>query len=81
MSLIGADLRRAASREEFAGIVAAAAAKLGPEEWILGGFWDGKGTRLGACRDAAPRLLVEAPAAAAAAALQLQLVHRKTVGR
>ena len=41
MSLSGADLRRAASRDEVVTIVAAAADKLAPDDWILGGFWDG----------------------------------------
>lgn len=42
LSLAGVDLRRAASRDEFAAAVAATAEKLGPEEWVLGGFWDGE---------------------------------------
>ena len=40
LSLAGADLRRASSREAFEAGVAAAAAALGEGEWILGGFWD-----------------------------------------
>ncbi|KAI8464094.1 MAG: amidohydrolase family-domain-containing protein [Monoraphidium minutum] len=40
LSLSSVDLRRAASREAFVSAVAAAAKKLGPEEWVLGGFWD-----------------------------------------
>jgi len=42
LSLSGVDLRRAASKEEFVAAVAAAAEKLGSEEWVLGGFWDGE---------------------------------------
>ncbi|KAG2490195.1 hypothetical protein HYH03_011322 [Edaphochlamys debaryana] len=34
------DLRGASSREEFVRRVAAVAATLGPEEWVLGGAWD-----------------------------------------
>ncbi|GBF91437.1 hypothetical protein Rsub_04177 [Raphidocelis subcapitata] len=40
LSLSAVDLRRAASREEFERAVAAAAERLGPDEWLLGGFWD-----------------------------------------
>ncbi len=42
LSLSGVDLRRAASKEEFVAAVEAAAGKLGPDEWVLGGFWDGE---------------------------------------
>ena len=41
LSLSAVDLRHAASKEEFVAAVAAAAEKLGPDEWLLGGFWDG----------------------------------------
>lgn len=41
LSLSSVDLRRASSKEEFVAAVAAAAEKLGPDDWLTGGFWDG----------------------------------------
>ena len=38
--LMWVDLRGVPSREAFMARVAAAAAALGPGEWVLGGLWD-----------------------------------------
>lgn len=40
LSLSSVDLRNAASKEEFIATIAAGAAALGPDDWVLGGFWD-----------------------------------------